>query len=306
MPPRALELFDLTKLPRYRDKILMLDSRRALTRGNPLRAVSFLAYLNPTRRIYTGILESDKGEVVGSITQRTEENFAQLSYLAPDNSPTEAPLALIENLTAQAGLWQAHHIVAEIDENAPLFASLRQCGFAVYSRQRIWDLSNIPFKKKIPVHWRKAKDLDLIPIQSLHRKIVPPLLQQVESFTRPSRGVICETDELLTYIEVRYGTRGIFLRPLIHPNVDNISEKLLTLLASLSNKRELPIYLCVRSYQAWIEPMLEELGAKSGLRQAVMVKHLVNKIREEKTLPAGAEKAWANPAATIKRLDLEK
>ncbi|MCP4142935.1 MAG: hypothetical protein GY755_22045 [Chloroflexi bacterium] len=304
MPPRPLELFDLPKLPRYRDKVLMLDSRRALTRGNPLRAVSFLAYLNPTRRIYTGILESDEGEIVGSITQHTEENFARLSYLTPADIPTEAPLALVENLTSQAGLWQAHHIVAEIDENAPLFTSLRQSGFSVYSRQHIWDLSEVSIPKEPSLSWRKSKAEDLISIQSLHRKIVPPLLQQVDSFTRPSAGMIYERDELLTYIEVRYGTHGIFLRPLIHPNTDNIAEKLLRLLAKLNNKRGLPVYLCVRSYQAWIEPMLEEMGAKSGQRQAVMVKHLVNKIREEKTLPAGAEKAWANPAATIKRLDL--
>jgi len=284
----------------------MLDSRRALTRGNPLRAVSFLAYLNPMRRIYTGIFESGEGEILGSITQHAEENFARLSYLAPDDFLTEAPLALIEELTTQAGLWQAHQIVAEIDENSSLFASLRQCGFTVYSRQRIWDLSDVPFPKNAPKRWRKAKDLDLIPIQSLHRKIVPPLLQQVESFTRPSAGMVCEADELLTYLEVRYGTRGIYLRPLIHPNTDNINEKLLTFLASLSNKRDLPVYICVRSYQAWIEPMLEELGAKSGHRQAVMVKHLVNKVREEKKLPVSGEKAWANPAPTIQRLDVEE
>ncbi len=73
MNPRALELFDLPKLPRYRDEVLSLDSRRALTRGNPLSAVSFLAYLNPKRQIYTGILESDEGTVLGGIIQRTDE-----------------------------------------------------------------------------------------------------------------------------------------------------------------------------------------------------------------------------------------
>jgi len=133
MPPRALELFDLPKLPHYRDKVLPLDSRRALTRGNPLRAVSFLAYLNPKRRIYTGIMKSENaGDVLGGIVQRTEENFARLAYLAP----ADAPFALIDHLTAQAGKWRAHQIVAEIGEDSPIFQSLRHCGFAVYDRQR--------------------------------------------------------------------------------------------------------------------------------------------------------------------------
>jgi hypothetical protein len=36
----------------------------------------------------------------------------------------------------------------------------------------------------------------------------------------------------------------------------------------------------VRSYQAWLEPVLADLGAKSGKRQAVMVKHLAHLVRD--------------------------
>ena len=136
MLPRALELFDLAKLPRYRDKVLILDSRRALTHGNPLRAASFLAYLNPTRRIYTGIVENGNEEILGGVVQDAEEHFARLAYLAPADISTDSPLALIEHLTKQAGAWKAHQLVAEIEEDNPLFQSLRQCGFSVYSRQR--------------------------------------------------------------------------------------------------------------------------------------------------------------------------
>jgi len=34
------------------------------------------------------------------------------------------------------------------------------------------------------------------------------------------------------------------------------------------------VYICVRSYQSWLEPAIEELGAEAGPRQAVLVKHL--------------------------------
>ncbi len=302
MTPRALELFDLPKLPGYRDKVIALDSRRALTRGNPLSAGSFISYLNPKRRIYTAVYEDEEGTVLGGIIQRAEENFARLAYLAP----ARAPLALIDHLTAHAGTWQAHQIIAEIDENSPLLQSLRQCGFSVYSRQQIWDLSEISLPDNLSARWRKKKDVDLPAIQNLEHKIIPPFLLPIETFSAASSGLLCQSDELLAYIDVIYGSRGIFLRPLIHPNAENIREKLLGLLADLSKDNEEPIYLCVRSYQAWIEPILEELGASTGPRQAVMVKYLVNKIREKKTAPLKAEKAWANPAATIQRVEVEE
>ena len=297
MKPRALELFDLPKLPRYRDKVLTLDSRRALTRGNPLSASSFISYLNPKRRIYTGVMENEKKEeFIGGIIQRAEESFARLAYLAP----ADAPFSLIDHLSAHAGKWQAHQIVAEIDEDDPTFQSLRRCGFAVYSRQRIWDLSDISLSADSSSRWREQKDVDLIGIQNLQRKIVPPLLQQVESFTHSSNGlIICQADELLAYVDITYGSRGIFLHPLFHPNTENIREKLLRLLANIPNRRERPLFLCVRSYQAWIEGFLDEIGAKASARQAIMVKHLAQLQREEKTVPVRGEKAWANPAAPI-------
>ncbi len=302
MTPRALELFDLPKLPSYRDKVIALDSRRALTRGNPLRAGSFISYLNPKRRIYTGILEDEKGAVLGGIIQRADESFARLAYLAP----ARAPLALIDHLSAHAGSWRARQLITEVDENSPLFQPLRQCGFSVYSRQRIWNLSEISLPDSLPVRWRKKKDVDLPAIQSLEHKIIPPLLLSVERFSNASTEMLCSADEVMAYIDITYGSQGIFLRPLIHPNTDDIREKLLNLLVNFPKRGELPVYLCVRSYQAWIEPILEEIGASTGTRQAVMVKHLVSKIREKKRVPVKGEKAWANPATTIQRIEVDE
>ena len=295
MPPRALELRDLPKFPRYRSEVLSLDSRRVLTQGNPLRARNFLAYLNPKRRIYTGVDESDDGEVLGGVIQRTDESFARLAYLAPAN----IPFSLIDHLVAQAGAWRAHHIIAEIGEENPVFQSLRQCGFAVYGRQRIWDLSYIDTAPEFPYTWRKKENEDFLAIQSLQKQIVPSILQQVETFTESSTGMLPQDDELLAYIDITYGPRGIYLRPLIHHNIDHLLEKLSLLLANFPNRRGRPISLCVRSHQAWIEPILEDMGARMGAGQAVMVKHLTNVQRETKPLPAGGNTAWVNPAAPI-------
>lgn len=302
MPSRPLELFDLPKLPRSRSEIVSLDCARILTHGNPLRAVNFLAYFDPTRRIYTAIHESETGDaLLGSIRQCEGETFARLTYLAPASALDKNALYLVEHLIAQAKKWRAYQVVAEIEEDNPLFQTLRQSGFSVYGRQRVWNLSALALPAQNAPFWRKVRAIDSIAIQRLLRQVVPPLLQQVESFNASSRGLVCMNDELIAYVDISYGARGIFLRPLMHPNVDDVREKLFSLLArNLANRRERPVYFCVRSYQAWVEPILEEMEASVGPRMVVMVKHLVNVQREEKTIPAGADTAWANPAAQIR------
>ena len=137
MPPRSLELFDLPLLHRYRDEAISLDSLRELTRGNPLRAANFLAHLDPKQRIYTGVVnEGEDPAILGCVIQKEGESFAHLTYLAPANVLNEnnAPIPMVEHLSAQAGRWQAHQVLAEIDEESPLFQPLRRSGFSVYGR----------------------------------------------------------------------------------------------------------------------------------------------------------------------------
>ena len=301
MPPRALEIFDLPKLPAFREKWVALDNRWILTRGNPLRALNFLSYLNPKRRIYTAISETDAGIALGGIIQHPDENFARLTYLAPEQ-PAPSSLALIDHLSAHAGHWQARQIVAEVAETDPFFVELRQGGFSVYSRQRIWNLRGIaPSKPEIP-SWHRQKEQDLFSIQTLQAEIVPPLLQPIEHFSPSPTGMVCQAEESLAYVDCTFGSQGIFLRPLIHPNTDDMREKLFGLLGALPNRRDLPVYLCVRSYQAWIEPVLEQMGATASETQAVMVKHLVKRQRKSKSVPTGRNRAWAKPAASIQRV----
>jgi hypothetical protein len=45
-------------------------------------------------------------------------------------------------------------------------------------------------------------------------------------------------------------------------------------LSQIENRGTKGIYICVRSYQAWIESILEELPVLAGPRQALMVRHL--------------------------------
>jgi hypothetical protein len=145
----------------------------------------------------------------------------------------------------------------------------------------------------------RARQRDLLAVHNLYFQIMPALLQPVQASPKRVSGMVLrEADEVRGYVELIYGPYGILLNPLIHPNVEKAAERLSNLVRALPDRRGRPIYLCMRSYQTWLEPALEDLGALSGPRQAVMVKYLAAAQRAEK-LAANPEAAWAKPAAPM-------
>ena len=290
MSIRPLDLLDLPSLYRYRGEAISLDSARLLTRGNPLGAVGMLAYMNPRRHVYTAVSDEDGATLLGGITHTNGDIFAKLLYLAPaSNLDLPSAPTLIDHLSAQAGSWGAFHALAEVDEGSDAFPALRISGFSVYAWQRMWDVSNIT----VPAHcadWTRVQSVNLPSIQNLYHQIVPPLLQPVEPTPKNAGGFMCNEGPKC-YVNLSAGTMGIVLQPLIHPEASDVGAKLAALLSILPNRGSRPIYICVRSYQAWLEPVLEDLGAKVATRQAVMVKHLARMVKEEQvervTQPAG-------------------
>ena len=126
-------------------------------------------------------------------------------------------------------------------------------------------------------------------MRSLFNNVIPGLIRQVEPFPAEGlRGLVYrEREELLAYVELKYGLRGIWVQPFVHPDAEEVAGWLIDLL-QLPHRFSRPVYLCIRSYQSWLEPALEELGAEAGPRQAVMVKHLAipQKVAQTFALPA--------------------
>jgi len=285
MSIRPLALLDLPYLHSFREEVIGLDSTRALTRGNPLGAVGLLSYVNPTRHIYSAIANGDDRAVLGGIVHRREETFAKLYYLAPASQLDHPHLPeLIDNLSAHAGTWGAHHVIAEIDEVNEAFVSLRNAGFSVYAWQRMWDVTGVEDSDSSS-SWMRVKSVDLHTVQNLYHQIVPPLLHPIEPQPKAAIGWMCN-EGAKCYVGVSHGMYGIVLTPLIHPEATDVGRKLASLINNLPDRRNRPVYLCVRSYQAWLEPVLADLGAKAAERQAVMVKHLAKRVKE--TTPARA------------------
>ena len=285
MSIRPLDIRDLPNLYRFRSEVISLDSTRTLTRGNPLGAMGLLAYVNPARHLYSAAADGDKLSLLGGVIHTKNEPFAKLLYLAPSVNLGHSELpALIENLSAEAGKWGAFHVLAEVDELNEAFSSLRTAGFSVYAWQRMWNVSNLTAAGQ-KSGWRRVKSDDIISIQNLYHQIVPPLLQPIEPALVRVNGFICN-EGLKCYASTSYGAYGIVLNPLIHPDAIDVGQKLSAMLDELPDRHNRPVYLCVRSYQAWLEPVLEDLGAKATERQAVMVKHLTRLVKNGQSVLA--------------------
>ncbi|MBI3152164.1 MAG: hypothetical protein HYZ21_08530 [Chloroflexi bacterium] len=305
MTIRSLDLLDIPTIARYRNDVLTLDNARALTRGHPLGAMGLLAYINPARHLYAAISNGGESALLGGIIHTRGDTFAKLLYLAPSSQLNAPQLpALIEHLAAQAGEWQAFHVIAEVDETSEVFPALRMAGFSVYAWQRVWDASLLEKTESgSGGEWRRMQSIDLPAVQSLHYQIVPQLLHPVEP--APNRVMGFVDHETKCFANVTAGMYGIVLTPLIHPDEQDVSEKIMSLVANLPDRRGRPIYLNVRSYQAWLEPVLADLGAKASARQAVMVKHLARLVKNGQPALAVPTSVGVQPSR-MTRMDVDE
>lgn len=281
-----------------------LNSALYLTRGNPVGVAAILTSLSPNHGSFTGVVRSAKRRttLMGQVQHTPGERSARLCYLLPLSAADAAEfLDLLDTLACKAGEWGAFNLLAELEERSPLFTVLRQAGFAVYAWQCICRLVDAEGEGRAYAGgWHSARPEDEIGIRSLYQNLVPPLVQSAEALTsqRMQGFVYRQEGDVLGYVEVTYGPHGIYLYPLIHPAVDNMAARLKGLLVHLEPLLGRPVYLAIRSYQAWLETALADLQQEETPRQALMVKHLVNVQRVLQPLPLHARVEKAQPEAT--------
>lgn len=280
MTVRPFDWRDLPALLRNRRKSVFLDSALLLTRGPMLVPGALFSSLAPSMGVLTSVSnssEKDDPPVIGQVMHLAGSQFAHLTFLTPEEAAhCSAVQELLDYLAGQVGERGAFRLLADVDEGSLAYEALRQASYAIYTRQRIWRITGEVEKSGSENYWRTARDQDLMAIRSLYHNLVPGLVQQSEPFVgqQPRGLVCCSGDELLGYVELKYGHRGIWAQPFVHPDAEDLIEHFVDFLQSLPSRRSRPVYLCVRSYQSWLEPSLEMLGVEPGPRQAVMVKHL--------------------------------
>jgi hypothetical protein len=289
---RPFGLRDLPLLPKYHNRGLYLDSTRVLIHGSimvPMGAL--ISFVGPTLRIFSYYCEnasSSHEPIIGQVTYSIGTPFARFSFLAPEDGLDQPELSgLAEYIVADIGQLGIFHMLADVDEASPVFHLIHRAGFATYARQRIWRLDGEPQGEMNTAPWRSSRSRDAISIRSLYCNVVPGLVQQVEPLPQKDlKGVVYyQNSELLAFIELKYGRKGIWVQPFVNPDTAGFGHSLAHLLYDLPGRRDRPLYICVRSYQSWLDEAVEAMGAKPGPQQAVMVRHLAVSRRVNQALP---------------------
>ncbi|MGD2162022.1 MAG: hypothetical protein PVH60_09790 [Anaerolineales bacterium] len=294
---RPFDWRDLALIHSVRNDGVCLDTQLAYTRGmNALQNV-LLDPFTPGRTVCTLVARADDRngmEAVGQFVIHEARRQAHLAYIGPLQAiHKDIGLRLLEALARYAGEQLAHCLTAEIDENDPLFERLREAGFAIYARQRIWLLDkDIPHadRETIDGDWSSERDQDQIAIHNLYHSLVPGLVQQVELPPTPDgQGLVYRSHgDVLGYLDVRRGPNGTWIQPYFHPAAHLSDQVVSGFLDRFTPSPTRPLFVCVRSYQGGLGSSLANLGFEPCSDQAVMVKRLTAGVRQKATKPLPA------------------
>lgn len=280
---RAASLVDIPLVRRLIDQGTVLDSELEFTRD--LNGALVSSILLPQRNLYTLVTRSDKQQLVCQFRIRPDDPNAHIMYIAPRLAPEGDDTVWLHALDAmarEAGRHNAHALLAEVDENGPLFETLRTAGYAVYARQEIWlrPVGDYP-SYGVPVELTEETEADALSVQSLLTTTVPSLVQQYASPNAEMMGLVYRREDRVdAYIAYSEGKHGIFVIPYLHPDILSEAPAIIdAALNSIPRTNKLPIFVCVRRYQDWIMEALAELRFEPVAQQAVMVKHLTAGVR---------------------------
>ena len=255
-----------------------LDTALELTRGNPAGMRAMLAQLHPARGNTTlAARAADGALLIGQVTHIINERPAYLTFLMPESEACGPLLTeLLDELISQSGYLGALNILADADDGHPAFPCLRKAGFSVFGWQSVWKM---PPHSGEHTNWQTVSSFDEVAVRNLFSAMVPPLAQNAEPLPTglPKGLIVRRKGELAAFARLLSGSRGNFLLPLFHPSAEDLPELLRGLRACFPASGK-PVYLAVRSYQAWLEPILSDLGAEQIRRSSQLVRYLVNPV----------------------------
>ena len=134
--------------------------------------------------------------------------------------------------------------------------------------------------------WRTWTSADMPAIEGVYRSLVPGLFQPIEQLTRKAKlGLILQDEKgkCLGFADYDEGPKGLWLQPFILPDL-NGGQVILDMLACLHVYSMGQVYISARSYQPWMEGMLENAGAELVSEQNLLVKYLATPVPVMETL----------------------
>lgn len=272
---RSFTIADHDLLHKLNKQSVILNNRVLLTRGHSaLTRSAWLAPLSAFTGTHTCV-SSFRGEqqFAFQYSHRPGAPQAYCIFVTPAvalESPAFA--AALDATVAQLGEAGMHSLIAEVEEVQAGFSALRASGFSTYARQRVWKIGDSP-KVDETQRWRHALERDQFALHLLRKNLVPGQVQQIESEGGAAETyVLRHQGEILAYAEVQRGPRGIWVEPFVHLDTQPFDNALRELVARLRPRPTRPVYVCLRSYQDWLQEALEDMGAQAGPRQVVMAR----------------------------------
>lgn len=284
--------------------------RRLGTQGVALHAVSALVdNLHPLRdalmsmvvggEFPTYIWKQENGENSGFVQLRVQPSSSQafILYVSPRIEPPDNLhvsngngaihlsdsmwLSLLDHAVFEAGQRGIHSVVAEVDELAPELAVFRHAGFAVYTRQDIWQLTREDWQhdQRNGLLLERRQPSDDWDVQLLYANMVPRLVQLVEPMPLMTDGetwVLRDAEELTAFVHIHRGPSSVWMRFFIHPDAEMDAGKIVAAALDVAFQRDTEVvYCCVRRYESWLPSALGRSGFQLWASQAVMARHTV-------------------------------
>lgn len=305
-PPRAFTWRDIPLLNDLSAHGVVFDLVTQLTRGvNPLQSALW-AYVIPTARTLSYVHRRHDGLTFGQMRHRLGAEAARLVFLAPAPAQVSGWAHVLDHMAHEAGIRQAHYLVADVDEASPAFELLRTVGFGVYARQNVWRWQATPAHPPASIAdpvLRPVTPNDQLALNLLYADVVPRLVQQVESPPHARLGWVAEQRGTLTaWLDVRRGPLGVWVEPYFHPEAYDLSAAALRAMLTLAGPTPPPVYVCARRYQAWLQDSLADVGFEPMGAQVVMVKRLVTRLTASARHPLPAlENSATLPLARVEK-----
>ena len=169
----AMKLSDLPLMLRLKQNAIVLHSELGLTDDARGQSSALLSSIVFPRGLHTLLATVAEKNVVGQFRCRPGEVNAHIVYLAPmldDSEDDTIWLHMLDAMALQAGKNGAQTLVGEVELSHRLFESMRRAGYAVYSRQVIWQRNPLPANAEpVPVYIAPESPDDRTGIAALTR-----------------------------------------------------------------------------------------------------------------------------------------
>ena len=282
----AMRFLDLPLALRLKQNAIVLNSELGLIEDARGQNSALLSSIVFPRSMHTLVANVDDRDVVGQFRYRQGEANAHLVSLAPKLAESDSDtiwLHMLDSMAELAGRSGAHTLVGEVDLSHRLFETMRRAGYAVYSRQVVWQRGPVEISmapSQLTVTPENADDE--LGIAALLGCTIPRIMQSVMGPSPDMHGLLYRREgQVEAYLAYSEGKHGVYLMPYVHPEVlSEAPDIVAAALQQIDRCRKLPVYICVRGYQGWLENAARDLGFTPLLEQAVMVKHLTAGVRQ--------------------------